>query len=178
MRSKVLQARVLLSAAAVTGLLYVASPCVALWHMAGAMDRGDVATLEHCVDWTALRSGLKQDIADGLIGPVSTQLASNTLPPFGASFISGIADSIIEHEVTASHLVEMMHQSATDEPMPNPLGLIDHAYFKSPTMFEVTLRDEDDDTHMRVRLELRRWHWQVTRIWVPQDLIERVSQRT
>jgi hypothetical protein len=159
-------------------LVYMASPCVALWRLTGALGRGDVAALEHGVDWPALRAGLKADIAEGIIGPMDTQLAANTLPPFGASFITGIADSAVEHEVTALNVAEMMRNLPTDEAMSNPLALIDHAYFESPTIFVVSMRDADDDSHIRLRLELRYGRWLVTRAWIPQDLIERVSQRT
>ncbi len=47
-----------------------------------------------------MRDALKQDISDGIIGPVQTQMAANTLPPFGASFVNGIADTAIDREVT------------------------------------------------------------------------------
>jgi hypothetical protein len=178
MRRRLKKSRWVLSAATVLGLVYVTSPCVMLWQMVSALQHGDVVALERGVDWPALRAGLKQDISDGVIGPVSTQLTSNTLPPFGASFITGIADSIVDREATASNLVAMMHQTGSDETMPNPLGMIEHAFFESPRVFVVSLRDADDEGHVRLRLELQGFSWRITRAWIPQDMIERVSQRT
>ncbi len=157
---------------------YVVSPCVALWGIAGALQHGDVAALERSVDWAALRNGMKQDIADGIIGPVSTQMSPSALPPFGTSFINGIAGSIIDHEMTAANLVALAHQDRGDDAMPNPFDLIEHAYFQSASVFEVVLRNADDDSHLRLQLELQGMHWRVTRAWIPQDMIERVAQRT
>jgi hypothetical protein len=163
---------------AIFAMGYVVSPCVALWRVADALQTGDVATLEQSVDWAALRNGMKQDMADGIIGPVSTQFSANSLPPFGASFITGIAGNIIDREMTASNLVAMVHQDHGDDAMANPINMIEHAFFKSPTVFQVVLRDQDDEGHLRLQLELQGTHWRVTRAWIPQDLIERVAQRT
>jgi len=157
---------------------YLASPCLTLWHLATALEHGDVAVLERGVDWQSLRAGLKDDIAEGVIGPVSTQLASNTLPPFGASFITGIADAAVEHEVTASNVVAMMRHMPLDDTVPSTVSMVEHVYFESPTRFVVTFRGNDDDGHLRLRLEFGGISWRVTRAWIPQDMIERVSQRT
>lgn len=162
----------------VLALAFLASPYMALWRMEAALDRGDVRALEGKVDWNALRAGLKQDIADGIIGPVQTQLAANTLPPFGASFVGGIADTAVDRDVTAQNVVATMRQMRADDSQPDCIAGLAWAFFRSPTSFDVVIRTTDDDAHLRLRLVLRAGGWVLVRAWVPQDLIDRASHRT
>jgi hypothetical protein len=160
-------------------LAYVASPYIALMRLEAAMERGDVAMLERGVDWKLVRDGLKQDISDGVIGPMQTQLASNTLPPFGSSFISGIMETSVDREVTPQKLVTVMAQMRPNEVDSNPFKCFDWAFFESLTSFSVTVHnDEAEEGHLRLRLELRGGQWVLVRAWVPQDIIERASNRT
>jgi hypothetical protein len=160
-------------------LIYLASPYVALFRLEAALQSGDTQALERGVDWKMVRDGLKQDIADGVIGPMQAQLASNTLPPFGSSFISGIMETAVDREVTPQNLVAMMRQLRAPEADSNPLKRFDWAFFESPMAFTITVRKEDaDDGHLRLRMEMRGGKWVVVRAWVPQDLIERGSNRT
>lgn len=158
---------------------YMVSPYVALWRLEAALERGDVVALERGVDWKTVRDGLKQDIADGVIGPLQTQLASNTLPPFGSSFISGIMETAVDREVTPQNLVSVMAQMRPGEVDANPFSCFDWAFFESPTVFTVTVHNNDaDEGHLRLRLEMRGGKWVLVRAWVPQDIIERTSNRT
>jgi hypothetical protein len=158
---------------------YMASPYIALMRLESAMEHGDVAELERDVDWKQVRDGLKQDISEGVIGPIQTQLASNTLPPFGSSFISGIMETSVDREVTPQKLVTVMAQMRPGEVDANPFKCFDWAFFESPTAFTVTVHnDEEEEGHLRLRLELRGGRWLLVRAWVPQDIIERASNRT
>ncbi len=169
---------------------YAASPYVAMYQLKLALETGDTARLERRIDWASVREGLKQDIADGIIGPVQTQLASNTLPQFGASFMAGIANSMIEHDVTPQNLIAVIRQSQ-DRPQdhngPHVDGLgsmlqcLTTASFEGPASFNVviaTASDDPDEGHLRLRLELQNGTWRVVRAWIPQDMVERAAQRT
>jgi hypothetical protein len=162
-------------------LAYLASPYVMLWRLQVAMENGDMQALERMIDWRSVREGLKADISDGIIGPPQTQLAANTLPPFGSGFMTGIADSTVEREVTPQNLVAVMHQMRPDHAAAPSMDCLFSAFFKSPTSFEMVVRGDDEDEsdqHLRLRLELRGFHWALVRAWVPQDLVERATQRT
>jgi hypothetical protein len=160
-------------------LAYLASPYVALFQLEAALERGDTQALERGVDWKMVRDGLKQDIADGVIGPMQAQLASNTLPPFGSSFISGIMETSVDREVTPQNLVAVMHQMRAPEIESNPLKCFDWAFFESLVAFTVTVHNEDaEEGHLRLRMEMHGGKWVLVRAWVPQDLIERTSNRT
>jgi hypothetical protein len=165
---------------------YGASPYVAMFQLEMALEHGDAARLEQRIDWISVREGLKQDIADGIIGPVQTQLASNTLPQFGASFMAGIADSMIEHDVTPQNLIAVIRQTQDgDAAHFTGLGTILHcltsASFDGPARFNVVIAtpsDDPDEGHLRLRLELENGTWRVVRAWIPQDMVERAAQRT
>lgn len=175
-----MRARLFLSIAVIAIVVgYMASPFMALCRLANSLDRGDSHEVEMAIDWTAVKAGLKEDIADGVIGPTSGSLASNTLPPFGASFASGIAQSAVEQEVTPQNIIAVMRQMQGGEAMPNPLSMLEHAYFEAPTVFIVTIHDTDSEGgHLRLRLALEGGQWRVVRAWIPQDMIERAAQRT
>jgi hypothetical protein len=161
-------------------VLYGASPFLAMWQLERAMDRGDAVSLEKRVDWRSVRDGLKQDIADGIIGPVQTQLTANALPPFGASFMMGLADTAIEREVTPQNLIAVMRQMRPATAPANPFASFDWAFFDGPFSFSVIVHSDGDeeDGHLRIRLELRGGVWTVVRAWIPQDIVERAAQRT
>ncbi len=180
-----MKARISLSLAVFVVVIgYILSPAVALWSLMSALKSGDTVTLERGVDWASVRTGLKQDISEGIIAAFGgassiTQLATNVLPPFGSSFVSSIAASAIDHDVTAENVVIIAHQvhdSADSEAM---MPRIEHAHFDSPTEFTISLRSSDDeDSHLRLHMVLRDGHWVVVRAWVPQDMMDWVAQRT
>ncbi len=163
---------------------YAASPFIALFQLQMALDHGDAARLEQRIDWASVREGLKQDISDGIIGPVQTQLAGNTLPQFGASFMAGIANSMIEHDVTPQNLIAVMRQMRNgheSEVQPSIMRCLAGITFDGPASFNVVVSapgEDPDDGHLRLRLELQHGTWRVVRAWIPQDMVERAAQRT
>jgi Protein of unknown function (DUF2939) len=161
---------------------YLAMPYVTLWRLYAGMQSGDDAVLQQLIDWNSVRAGFKEDIADGLIGPPPSRTIGNTLPAFGASFVSGIAGSVVDREVTPQHLVstvrEMEPVSASET---SEFPSVIWAFFDGPTRFELKLHcpgQDEQDAPLRVRMQLRPGGWKVTRVWVPQDLVERANPRT
>ena len=171
-------------------LAYAAAPYVAVWRLANAMRQGDTVVLAQLVDWGSVRAGLKDDIAEGLVGPgyaereVSVRpVGIDTLPPFGASFMAGIAGSIVDHDVTPEHLVAVLRQlpplEIESRPMPSP-G-VRHAFFDSLTSFVLEVRcpgQDEEDEPLRLRLAISDGIWKVVRAWIPQDLIDESNSRT
>ena len=187
------------------GAAYAAAPLVTLWHLSRAICDGDSHTLESMVDWDAVRSGLKDDVAAGLVGAPSeepetanpgsigdghvhatAQTAGAALPPFGASFMSGIAGAFIDQQVTPQHLVASLRVLAPEDAGSGPslfqaLHGLDHAYFDGPANFILVLHcpgQDADEEPLRLRLHLSAEGWHVVRAWVPQDLIDRANART
>ena len=177
---------------------YAGGPFLTLWRISRALQSGNLATLQSLVDWPAVRQGLKDDIAEGIIGmPQRTLLASNTLPPFGASFISAIAATEIDRAVTPEGLLQAarlldppsgIEASGTEAsgseagaPFPAPPVAIVKARFSTPAQFDLDLRapcQDPEEEPLHVRLAFSIGGWQVVRVWIPQDLMDRASSRT
>ena len=173
--------KVLISGLVVAALGYLASPYVALWRLSAALDAADTDTVAGAVDWDSVRQGLKQDIAEGVVGmPAAQMVSSNTLPPFGSGFFVGIASTFVDREVTPTQLVVVLHDLSTTDTQGAPAH-IDGAFFDGPASFLVRIHapgQDNDEAPLRVMLEWRGFGWKVTRAWVPQDLMDHVHFRT
>jgi hypothetical protein len=179
-----------IGALAVVGLAYVAAPYVCLWRVYRAVESGDAATLAQIVDWDSVRRGMKQDIAEGIIGlPPPQTVASNTLPAFGSGFVTGIAAHVVDQQVTPQNLVQVVRSAqlpasgaAPAEPAPaTGIGSVERAFFTSPTSFVVSIRlpgEDAGDSPLRVELGLRGGGWKVVRAWIPQDLMDEAKFHT
>ena len=177
----------LLGITLILGLAYTATPYIAVWRLYSALRDGNSAALAGMVDWKSVREGVKQDIAEGVIGMTERQLIStNRLPPFGTGFALGIANNIVDHEFTPDRIRTTVLALASSDPaeqnsvMEN-IKLFHRAFFSAPRRFELSLQApgcESEDQPLRVRLELDGMAWKVVRIWLPQELVEHVQSRT
>jgi hypothetical protein len=164
---------------AVVGLAYVSQPYLTLWRLREALIHGDTATLERVIDWPSVREGLKEDIADGIIGMPQRELtARNILPPFGSGFVSSIAAHSLDAELTPQRLARAIASSGGDEAAASAAPQLEWAFFDRLTSFSVKLHcagQEVDEPPLRLRLQLGIGGWRVVRAWVPQDVIERAT---
>lgn len=166
-------------------LAYAAAPYVVVWHLSNALRQGDAMALRELVDWGAVRTGLKDDITNGLVGMGGGHLegAGDFLPPFGASFVAGIAGSAVDHDVTPEHLVAMLRQFQPADRVggPAPPAGVRQAFFETATSFLIEVRcpgQDADDEPLRLRLAISDGAWRVVRAWVPQDLLDQANSRT
>ncbi len=170
----------LIFASAIVAVLaaHTASPFVATWWMWHAAEVGDTAALASRIDWDDVRSGLKQDIADGIVGmPAQEVAATNSLTPFGSGFIAGIAGSAVDRDVTPQGLAIALRGLRLD-PGATDRGRIQAAHFTSPTSFELALLapgQDASDQPLRLELRWRAFGWQIVRAYVPQDLLEQAD---
>ena len=173
--------KVLFSGLVALALGYAASPYLTLWRLSLALNAEDTGTIADAVDWDSVRQGLKQDIAEGVVGMPATQMvATNTLPPFGSGFFIGIANTFVDRAVTPTELVSVLHDLSGTETQGVP-ARIEGAFFDGPTRFVLRIHapgQDDEEAPLRVLLELRGMRWMVTRAWVPQDLMDHVHFRT
>lgn len=178
----------ILSALVVVAAAYTAYPYVALYRLQSALRSGDQASLAAMVDWDQVRGGLKDDIADQVMGapeqPKATaQAASATLPPFGASFVKGVASKAVDEAVTPETITRLIRPGEDpDEGTPDPLQSVPFknarltwAFFQSPQTFTLWLRTPDEGTGsepVKARMQLIDGAWKITRIWLPPDLLK------
>lgn len=159
------------------GIGYVAYPYITLLRLGLAIRTADAATLAKLVDWPSVREGIKEDVCD--YGAVATvQKASDALPPFGASFVRGIASNAIDQAITPEALVRAVGVNMA-EAAPSPAGLrIEWAFFDSPTQFLVDLHTASSTDPIRVEMDLKDGAWQVERVWLPPSMLSGQPART
>lgn len=169
-----------LAALLTVGVGYVAYPYVTLYRLDEAIRGADAATLETLVDWPSVREGIKEDICDLVVDDPDPQKATH-LPPFGASFVRGIAANTIDQKVTPQAIVAATvappaaKQAAT---RPGADVHVEWAFFESPTTFAVDLRPQGLAEPIRLEMRLRKGAWQIRRVWLPAELLTNAPART
>jgi len=162
------------------GVAYAAYPYITLYRLGEAIRTSDAGTLEMLVDWPSVREGIKEDICDLVVDDGEPQHGAK-LPPFGASFIRGIAANTIDQKVTPQGLAAAtMAQPASQHAAAKPKANIhvDWAFFDSPTAFTVSLREQGLADPIRLEMELRMGEWQVRRVWLPPEVLTNAPART
>ncbi len=156
---------------------YVTYPYVTLCRLGLAIHQGDSATLASLVDWHAVREGIKEDICDSVLDtPAQTVSATGELPAFGASFMRGVAGSKVDQAVTPEALATVTRPEASDSRGADvSLGW---SFFDNLTQFTASITTPGEIEPIRLQLELRGGVWQVTRVWLPVDLLNGSNART
>jgi hypothetical protein len=149
---------------------YLAYPYLTLYRLGVAMRQADTAALESMVDWYAVREGMKEDICDLVMDGPAEPRAENELPPFGASFVRGMASNAVDENFTPATLVSMSH-SAGGKPRPDTR--LDWAFFQNPTLFVVDVRAEGAAEPIQLEMELHRMRWEVRRVRLPKAMLEK-----
>jgi hypothetical protein len=161
------------------GLAYAAYPYVTLYRLGNAIRVADAGTLQVLVDWPAVREGIKEDICDLVVDEPDTK-SSSTLPPFGASFMRGIASSTIDRTVTPQALLAATGSmpSKSAEPERGADVHVNWAFFDSPTTFLVSLQAPGQSEPIKLEMDLRHGAWQIRRVWLPAELLSDQPART
>jgi hypothetical protein len=173
--------RVLVSGFIVLVVAYTVTPYLMLWRLAEALRHGDSQMLETTIDWDSVREGVKEDIADGIVGdgaadPDGVAPPSDTLPPFGSSFVKGIAGSEVDRELTPEHLAAMFRevQPAGGNVVTLLYRDVRYAFFDGPKSFRLSLRcpgQAPGDPPLRVEMALQHGAWTVVRAWLPRTML-------
>ncbi len=159
------------------GAAYVAYPYVTLYRLGSAIQGADAATLESLVDWPAVREGIKEDVCD-LVVDTPGPKTGGELPPFGASFMRGIAANAIDQAVTPQALLAASTLPAS---RPAPRGADVHvswAFFDSPTTFMVSLQAQGQSEPVKLEMDLKDGEWRVQRVWLPAEMLQPGGSRT
>jgi hypothetical protein len=130
---------------------YAAYPCVTLYRLDGAVTRNDAAVLRRLIDWPQVRQGIEADLASG---------AGEQLAPFGAGFLRTIA---VKAALTPETVLTALH---ADDRHGGPDTLrLRAAWLEGPGRLMLDLGG------VRLRMELRGGAWEVTRAWLPDDVL-------
>jgi hypothetical protein len=165
----------LIAAVLSVAIAYVAYPYATLYRLGLAIHGADAATLESLVDWPAVREGIKEDVCD-LAADDPAPKTVGALPPFGASFMRGIASNAIDQAVTPQALLAAASTStlpATSHPAPRGADVhVSWAFFDSPTSFLVSLTAPGQAEPVKLEMDLRGGEWRVQRVWLPAELLQ------
>jgi hypothetical protein len=169
----------IIAALLAVALAYVVYPYATLYRLGQAIRHGDASTLQSMVDWPAVREGIKEDICDLVIDQSSEAKASGQLPPFGAGFVRGIAANVVDARVTPEALVAAAQQPDVKKPLRQGAAVqVSWAFFSGPAEFQVDLYAPGQIEPIRLQLDLRYGAWQVTRVWLPAELLGQANTRT
>ncbi len=159
---------------------YAAYPYVTLYRLGQAIRQGDAPALQSMVDWSLVREGIKEDICDLVVDEPSQTKTGGQLPPFGASFVRGIAANAVDERVTPEALLAVAaQQPMAVQPVSHGAAVqVSWAFFTGPGSFVVDLHAPGQGSPIRLRLELRSGTWQVTRVWLPAELLGKANTRT
>jgi hypothetical protein len=158
------------------GVSYIAYPYVTLYRLGSAIRGADTTTLESLVNWPAVREGIKEDVCD-LLADNPTPNTGTELPPFGASFVRGMASSAIDHAVTPQALLAATATFPADQQSVRGADVhVNWAFFDSPTTFLVSLRAQGQTDPIKLELDLLHGKWRVQRVWLPADLLSSGSR--
>lgn len=164
-----------LLAVAVTYGIY---PYVALYRLGQAIRSGDAVKLEKMVDWPSVREGIKEDICDQVADEPQQAQDGGKLPAFGTGFMRGVATNVVDKRVTPEALVAAAQNERASDPAPEAAVQVDWAFFASPSVFLVDMTAPGQTTPIRLQMDLRNGNWEVTRVWLPPELLGRANART
>lgn len=160
-------------------LIYGAYPYMTLYRLGLAIRHGDAPALQSMVDWPAVREGIKEDICDLMIDDPAEVKTGAQLPPFGAGFVRGIAANAVDQKVTPEALLAAAdRRPAAQREQHGAVVKVRWAFFAGLTVFVVDLHAPGQDAPIRLEMRFRDGIWQVTRVWLPPELINRAEAQT
>lgn len=181
MRRKI---RIAVTTGVIVCAAYVAWPYATLYRLGQSIRQGNATMLETLVDWDGVREGIKEDICDTVFDAPEARTASSQdrLPPFGFSFVQGIAGNAVDENVNPQALVSAAQAPRPSKPAaPDASPTIAWAFFDGPASFSVLLRQPGAapaGQPIRIELQLRHFAWKVTRAWLPHEMLVAANSRT
>lgn len=181
-----------LAGIAILWLFFAASPYLALYDLAKAVDRGDVALVAQRVNFRALRLAFARELAegflaetdtDGRITPAERQLATGAVATFG--------EPLLERWTTPQGLIDLMHgkaEEATASEAPSfarmqprswsdLLALVSRAQTRGfRTVYFVLPPRAPPEQSFRVQFRLSRFEWKVVNLELPPALRQRLAR--
>ncbi|MCL4768429.1 MAG: DUF2939 domain-containing protein [Hyphomicrobiaceae bacterium] len=173
---------------------YIASPFWAAWSLRDAVRRGDVAVIEHKVQWPTVRESLKRSLAAHAelmpqVETVGSEIRPSVWQRVKAVFGATVLDRFVETYVTPEGLPKLfryrtlLQQHATGQTAPEDAGNVPwpqrfaafyqrlkRAELQSLTRVELEVADRlDPDRRYVSVLELVGLTWKLTSLRVVSD---------
>lgn len=161
--------RIAVSTLALSGLLFAASPYVALWSAGYAVSHHDRAALRGSLDWQQVRLSLKNSL--GLTSPVRQVAQQDELPDFGESFATNVASGMIDDDITPERLDSMLGRI----PVGAGTTRMPHGFFTGPASFTAAI-PVAGSRPVQISMRIEKWHWKITGIDLPPSLLAPAAQ--
>jgi Protein of unknown function (DUF2939). len=165
----------LLAALLAVGAYVAAGPWITVHAIRDAIEANDSAALSERVDFPALRSSLKRQLADRLIRAAGPELQSNALAALGIGIATGASSMAVDATVNPLGLAALMQGRAIwrqvgddfvppDPAVPAQRPFQDARYqYESPSRFTATVHGEDGRPLVFI-LTRQGLHWRLTDI--------------
>jgi hypothetical protein len=166
---------------------YMASPYIALWNLATALEQRDTARLSDHVNVRALRVSLSrqlaaEEVATARAGPISAPDRQAA-----AAALAALADPVMEHLLTPGGILDLLRASAGSEAPDQPGRRVKlsarsfteliaasrwrgfrNVYFALPP-------EEPPERRFRLQFRLSRFKWRLTTIDLPEAVRQRLA---
>jgi len=152
---------------------YAASPYFVLWRLDRALRSGDDAYVSHHVDWGAVRAGLIDDVGEAIRDDAAPPPNPHDLPPFGSSFVQGLASHVVDGRFQQGHVMALLHGLAGTAGA--GAGMVRWAFFDGPASFHAELALADG-AQVRLQLRLIAGRWRIVRAAMPPTLLAALPQ--
>lgn len=166
--------------------IYIAYPYLTLWSISKAIQTHDTKYLTNSLNWHSIQDHLKNYLTKDFHNP-STD-SQDELPDFGTSFATEAVSNAINHHINNDSLhVLLDYISPPSLPASSPLKnkknalqiyMSSHIYFSSPfTMHASITIPGEDIPPLKLTLKLQKWHWKITNISLPDQIITQLFQQ-
>jgi hypothetical protein len=166
---------------------YMASPYIALWNLATALEQRDTARLSDHVNVRALRVSLSrqlaaEEVATARAGPISAPDRQAA-----AAALAAVADPVMERLLTPGGILDLLRASAGSEASDQPGRRVKlsarsfteliaasrwrgfrNVYFALPP-------EEPPERRFRLQFRLSRFKWRLTTIDLPEAVRQRLA---
>jgi hypothetical protein len=180
----------------VGGLVWIAWPYCAAYDLARGLLKGDEAILQSRVDWESVRQGVRGDLNASLLRSTNadrSDLGRGLALVLGPTFVNRIVDGYVTPQAISRLVKADRSAQELSGPTATPAGAeiqkviqkfsadqVTYAFFSGgPFTFRMDVRSNNKETPGVVTL-IFRWagDWQLTRVTLPLDDIEKFSAQT
>ncbi len=179
----------LLSAVTLVILLsvYLASPLIALYSIASAVESKDAVAVTERIEFPSLRRSLTKQIVAAYLELTGKKLPLNAL---GKRVAISVADPVVARLMTVGALLDLLGKGDAGEKAKLPIDRAPFTSSSSKSLWRLWLNSEylgrsfyvylpperSRAEQFRVHLRILRWRWRIVGLDLPKDLKEHLAR--
>ena len=167
--------------------LYLASPLIALYDIASAVETKDAAAITERIDFPALKRSLTKQIVEEYFALTGTKPLLRSL---GKRFAVSVADPIVARLMTVRALLDLLGKGDAGKNANVPVERAPFTSGSLTSLWQVWLDSDylgrnffvylppkkSREEQFRVNLRLTGWHWRMVGLDLPEDLKEHLAK--